>query len=92
MGGELLVLYICQCACASADHSPFILFCFEHITIQFENSLRRHNHLGTIHALLLAMAQAEILDGAVDNAKTKMTERIKAAREKRAKGESDMQE
>jgi len=58
----------------------------------FENSLRRHNHLGTIHALLLAMAQVEILDGAVDNAKTKMTERIKAAREKRAKGESDMEE
>ena len=38
------------------------------------------------------MVQVEILDGAVDNAKTKMTERIKAAREKRAKGESDMEE
>jgi ubiquitin carboxyl-terminal hydrolase L5 len=58
---------------------------------QFENSLRRHNHLGTIHALLLAMAQAELLDGALDNAKTKMAERIKVAQEKRAQGESGME-
>jgi len=38
------------------------------------------------------MAQAEILDGAVDDAKAKMKERIKTAREKLAKGESDMEE
>ena len=57
--------------------------------IQFENALRRHNHLGTIHALLLALAQANLLDGAVDRAKTKMQERIRIAQEKRAKGEID---
>lgn len=70
----------------------FLALPWSRIATQFENSLRRHNHLGTIHAILLAMAQTELLDGAVDAAKTKMAERIKAAQEKRAKGEHDMEE
>ncbi|KAF8322168.1 hypothetical protein DL93DRAFT_2163008 [Clavulina sp. PMI_390] len=54
---------------------------------KFENSLRRQNHLGTIHALLLAMAQVGVLDAAVDGAKKTMKEKIQKARERQAKGE-----
>ncbi|TFK89477.1 cysteine proteinase [Polyporus arcularius HHB13444] len=50
----------------------------------FENSLRRHNYLGFIHALLLAMAKAGTLDAAKAGAKKALQERI----EKRKKGEA----
>ncbi|KZO98790.1 hypothetical protein CALVIDRAFT_534867 [Calocera viscosa TUFC12733] len=51
---------------------------------EFENALRRHNHVGLIHALLLGLAKSGGLEGAVDKAKGKMAER----REKAAKGGS----
>lgn len=51
---------------------------------QFENSLRRHNYLGFIHALLLGMAKAGTLDGAKEGARKALQERI----EKRKKGEA----
>ncbi|TBU38788.1 ubiquitin carboxyl-terminal hydrolase [Dichomitus squalens] len=50
----------------------------------FENSLRRHNYLGFIHALLLSMAKAGTLDGAKEGAKKALQERI----ERRKKGEA----
>lgn len=54
--------------------------------VQFENSLRRHNHFGLIHALLLALAKGGLLDGAKESAK-------KALAERRAKqGGVDMEE
>ncbi|KAF7981987.1 hypothetical protein HWV62_30815 [Athelia sp. TMB] len=37
----------------------------------FENSLRRHNHLGLLHALLLALARAQKLTPAVEGARAK---------------------
>ncbi|CAE6438289.1 unnamed protein product [Rhizoctonia solani] len=46
----------------------------------FENSLRRHNHLGLIHALLVQLAKKGQLDAAVTNAKAKMQERLANAR------------
>ena len=52
--------------------------------LQFENSLRRHNYLGFIHALLLSMAKAGTLDAAKEGAKKALHERI----EKRRKGEA----
>ncbi|EJD03422.1 cysteine proteinase [Fomitiporia mediterranea MF3/22] len=42
----------------------------------FENSLRRHNHVGLVHALTLALAKAGRLEGAAAQARTKMKERI----------------
>ncbi|KAF8739724.1 Ubiquitin carboxyl-terminal hydrolase, family 1, partial [Rhizoctonia solani] len=47
----------------------------------FENSLRRHNHLGLIHALLVELAKKGQLDAAVTDAKAKMQERLTKARE-----------
>ena len=44
--------------------------------IQFENSLRRHNHVGLVQALLLALAKGGKLSAAEDNAKKVMKERI----------------
>ncbi|GJE95832.1 cysteine proteinase [Phanerochaete sordida] len=41
----------------------------------FENSLRRHNHIGFIHALLKALAKAGKLDEAKENAKKALAER-----------------
>lgn len=41
----------------------------------FENSLRRHNHIGFIHALLTALAKAGKLEQAKENAKKVMSER-----------------
>ncbi|KAI0675081.1 ubiquitin-specific protease [Trametes maxima] len=49
----------------------------------FENSLRRHNYLGFIHALLLNMAKAGTLEAAKDGAKKALQERI----EKKKRGE-----
>ncbi|VDB95364.1 unnamed protein product [Peniophora sp. CBMAI 1063] len=51
----------------------------------FENALRRHNHLGLVHALLLAMAKGGQLDNATDSARKTMVDRIEA---RRAKGET----
>jgi len=44
--------------------------------IQFENSLRRHNHVGLVQALLLALAKGGKLSAAEDNAKKVMKDRI----------------
>jgi len=41
----------------------------------FENSLRRHNHLGLLHALLLVLGKAGKLDQARENAKVAMRDR-----------------
>ena len=47
-----------------------------HPSSQFENSLRRHNHIGFIHALLLALAKGGKLEEAKENAKKTLAERI----------------
>jgi len=47
----------------------------------FENSLRRHNHVGLVHALLVALAKTGKLDTATEKAKTKMAERRQKAKE-----------
>ncbi|KIK68932.1 hypothetical protein GYMLUDRAFT_34944 [Collybiopsis luxurians FD-317 M1] len=48
----------------------------------FENSLRRHNHVGLVHSLLLALAKAEKLEPAKEGAKNFMKERIEKAKKK----------
>ncbi|KAJ3988837.1 hypothetical protein F5890DRAFT_260133 [Lentinula detonsa] len=48
----------------------------------FENSIRRHNHVGLVHALLVALAKAGRLEPAKENAKSVMKERIARARSK----------
>ncbi|KZP12384.1 cysteine proteinase [Athelia psychrophila] len=53
----------------------------------FENSLRRHNHLGLLHALLLALARSGKLTPAVDAARTKGRE-MREMRQKLRKGGS----
>ena len=52
---------------------------------QFENALRRHNHMGLMHALLKLFAKTSKLDAAKQGAKTKMTERREKAK---ARGEA----
>ncbi|TFK53851.1 cysteine proteinase [Heliocybe sulcata] len=47
----------------------------------FENALRRHNHLGLIHALLVALAKAGSLEPARDAARRKMEERVARRKE-----------
>lgn len=42
---------------------------------QFENSLRRHNHVGLVHALALALAKAGRLEAVAEQARTKLRER-----------------
>jgi ubiquitin carboxyl-terminal hydrolase L5 len=56
--------------------------------IQFENSLRRHNHMGLVHALLVALAKAGKLEHAKVGAKTVMKERI-AKRKENSEGDMD---
>ncbi len=51
-------------------------------TLKFENGLRRHNYVGLIHALTLALAKAGRLDAAVDGARTAMQKRIEERRKK----------
>ncbi|KAF9793392.1 hypothetical protein BJ322DRAFT_1034412 [Thelephora terrestris] len=51
----------------------------------FENALRRHNHMGLMHALLKLLAKTDNLDAAKEGAKTKMTERREKAK---ARGEA----
>ena len=58
------------------------------ISGQFENSLRRHNHVGLVHALIAAMAKAGKLKEAEGKAKEAMKERI----EKRKARGGDMDE
>jgi ubiquitin carboxyl-terminal hydrolase L5 len=53
--------------------------------LQFENALRRHNHMGLMHGILKLLAKTNKLDPAKEGAKTKMTERYEKAK---AKGES----
>lgn len=48
----------------------------------FENSLRRHNHVGLVHALLVTLAKAGKLEEAKVGAKKIMQERIARAKEK----------
>ncbi|KAH8119632.1 cysteine proteinase [Phellopilus nigrolimitatus] len=54
----------------------------------FENSLRRHNHVGLVHALTLALAKAGLLNSVSEQAKTKMKTRIEK-REKEGKMDED---
>ncbi|XP_006460907.1 hypothetical protein AGABI2DRAFT_68834 [Agaricus bisporus var. bisporus H97] len=49
----------------------------------FENSLRRHNHVGLAHALLVALAQAGRLSEAQEGARKAMQDRIE---KRKAKG------
>ncbi|KAI9510917.1 ubiquitin-specific protease [Russula earlei] len=49
----------------------------------FENSLRRHNYVGMIHSLTLALAKAGRLDVAAEGARTAMKKRIEERRKKR---------
>ena len=56
--------------------------------LQFENSLRRHNHVGLIHGLLTALAKSGNLSQAETKAKEAMKKRIE---QRRARGE-DMDE
>ena len=56
---------------------------------QFENSLRRHNYVGLIHALLVALAKAGKLGAAKEGAKKVMQERIE---QRKARGEASMEE
>ena len=48
---------------------------------QFENSLRRHNHIGLAYGLLYALASV----GALDEATTMAKEKLKLRRQKAAK-------
>ncbi|KAJ7350331.1 ubiquitin carboxyl-terminal hydrolase [Mycena albidolilacea] len=50
----------------------------------FENSLRRHNHVGLVHALVAALAKAGKLETAKESAKKVMKERIEARKAKGA--------
>jgi ubiquitin carboxyl-terminal hydrolase L5 len=58
----------------------------------FENSLRRHNHLGLLHAFLLALAKAGKLEAAKEGAKSVMKERRERAKENKAKALGGMDE
>lgn len=55
----------------------------------FENSLRRHNHLGLIHALLLGLAKANGLEAAKEDAKAKMKIRREKAAQARKEGKME---
>ena len=50
--------------------------------LKFENSLRRHNYVGLIHSLTLALAKAGQLDAAVGGARTAMKKRIEERKKK----------
>lgn len=60
----------------------------------FENALRRHNHLGLVVGLLSALAKKDVETGdgswerIKNGAREKMQERIRAARERRKAGAS----
>lgn len=69
--------------------SPFIAFFMSYYLPQFENSLRRHNYVGMIHSLALALAKAGRLDAAADGARTAMRKRIEERRKKRQPMDED---
>ncbi|KAJ3926127.1 MAG: ubiquitin carboxyl-terminal hydrolase [Lentinula lateritia] len=48
----------------------------------FENSLRRHNHVGLVHSLLVSLAKAGKLESAKERAKGIMKERVSKAKSK----------
>ncbi|KAJ7782833.1 ubiquitin carboxyl-terminal hydrolase [Mycena metata] len=50
----------------------------------FENSLRRHNHVGLVHALAVALAKAGKLESVKESAKKVMKERIETRKAKGA--------
>jgi ubiquitin carboxyl-terminal hydrolase L5 len=52
------------------------------VDLKFENSLRRHNYVGLIHSLTLALAKSGQLDAAVDGARTAMKTRIEERKKK----------
>jgi ubiquitin carboxyl-terminal hydrolase L5 len=52
--------------------------------LQFENSLRRHNHVGLVHALLLGLAKGGRLSSAQEEAEKSMQARVN---KRKAKGE-----
>jgi ubiquitin carboxyl-terminal hydrolase L5 len=60
---------------------------YSNLLPQFDNSLRRHNHVGLMHALLVALAKAGKLESAKEGAKATMKERIEQQKEK---GDVDM--
>lgn len=60
----------CGCLLACGDPPTLI------VDLQFENSLRRHNHLGLIHALVLALAKAGKLDAAKALARESMKTKV----------------
>ena len=70
---------------------PTVFLCngFWQPCYQFENSLRRHNYVGFVHALLAAMAKSGTLEKAKVGATEKMKERIAKMKEK---GENAMDE
>jgi ubiquitin carboxyl-terminal hydrolase L5 len=57
---------------------------FLFLRLQFENSLRRHNHVGLMYALLIALAKAGKLESAKEGARSAMKERV----ERRGRGEA----
>lgn len=59
------------------------------LLFKFENSLRRHNYVGFVHALLGAMAKAGTLEKARGDAQKVMQERIARQKEK---GDTHMDE
>jgi ubiquitin carboxyl-terminal hydrolase L5 len=68
----------------------FIAFFMSHDLLhQFENSLRRHNYVGMIHSLALALAKTGRLDAAADGARTAMRKRIEERRKKREPMDED---
>ena len=50
--------------------------------LQFDNTMRRHNHLGLVHALLVELAQAGKLEDATAESKKALKERQEKARER----------
>ncbi len=68
---------------------PFVVIFSYYDPSQFENSLRRHNYVGMIHSLTLALAKAGRLDAAADGARTAMTKRLEELRKKRQPMDED---
>jgi len=58
----------------------------------FENSLRRHNHVGLVHALLVALAKSGRLGPAKENATRAMQERVERHKAEKDKGSKAMDE
>jgi ubiquitin carboxyl-terminal hydrolase L5 len=50
--------------------------------MQFDNTLRRHNHLGLVHGLLVALAKEGKLSSAIEDSRKIMKERQEKAKER----------